>query len=106
MSADVKELQQLVERERMAEETVRKAKEQAHVIVKTARENAASILQTSDSNQKLEELKQAKLREIAQKKADMDKEHRRKISSLEAIAQENSEKAITYVTEQTLRADN
>lgn len=103
MSTDIKELQDLIERERVAEEKVRKAKEEAQVIVKRAREKAESILGAIDSDPSWEKLKQARSDEIARKKAEIEEEYKRKASALEKGAQETFEKAIERVLEETLR---
>jgi vacuolar-type H+-ATPase subunit H len=106
MAADIKELQELIEREKLAEEKVRRAEEEAQTILKTAREDAESIIRAIDSNQEWEKLRQAKKEEITRKKAEMLEKHRRKISIVERNARENFETATTYVTDQTLRVQN
>jgi vacuolar-type H+-ATPase subunit H len=103
LSADIKELQELIERERTAEEKVSKAKEEAQTIVKQAREKAESIMGTVESDPALEKLKQARQQEIARKKTDIEEEHRRKTSALEKDAQSNFEKAVELLLKETLR---
>ena len=103
MSADIKELQQLIDKERVAEEKVRKAKEEAQAIVKQARENAESILGEAESDPHLKELRQERNNEVARKKAEIEEDHKRKISAIETAAQKNFEKAIERVVEETLR---
>ena len=105
MSVDIKELQELIERERIAEEKVRKAKEEAQAILKNAREKAESILQAVDSEQNLEKVRQAKTHRIARKKADVEEEHQRKISLVDRTAREKLERAVAYVTKRTLRVE-
>ena len=103
MSADIKELQELIDKERVVEEEVRKAKEEALVIVKQAREKAESIVGAVESDPCWEKLKQARNDEIERKKAEIEAEYKRKISALEKVAQENFQKAIERVFEETLR---
>lgn len=105
MSMDIKELQELVERERIAEENVGRAKEEAQDILKKAREKAESIVQAIESDPYWEKLRQARKEEIARRKAEIETEYKRKISLVEKTAQENFEKAIVYVTERTLRVE-
>jgi V/A-type H+-transporting ATPase subunit G/H len=102
---DIKELQELIERERIAEEKVRKAKEEAQAILKNAREKAESILQAVDSDQNWEMVRQAKKEEIARKKAEVEEEHKQKISLVDKTAREKFERAVAYVTKRTLRVE-
>jgi len=102
---DIKELQELIERERIAEEKVRKAKEEAQAILKNAREKAESILQAVHSEQNLEKVRQAKTQQIARKKAEVEEEHKRKISLVDKAAREKFEGAVAYVTKRTLRVE-
>jgi vacuolar-type H+-ATPase subunit H len=102
---DIKELQELIERERIAEEKVRKTKEEAQAILKNAREKAESILQAVDSDQNWEMVRQAKKEEIARKKAEVEEEHKQKISLVDKTARENFERAVAYVTKRTLRVE-
>jgi V/A-type H+-transporting ATPase subunit G/H len=103
LSTDIKELQELIDRERVAEEKVRKANEEAQAILKEAREKAESIVKAVESDTRWDKLKQARNDEIARKKAEIDEEYKRKISALEKVAQENFEKAIERIFEETLR---
>jgi V/A-type H+-transporting ATPase subunit G/H len=103
LSTDIKDLQELIDRERVAEERVRKAKEEARAIVKQAREKAESIVKAVESDPRWEKLKQARKDEIAYKKAEIEEEYKRKVSAVEKVAQENFEKAIERVFEETLR---
>jgi len=105
LSVDIKELQELIERERVAEEKVRRAKEEAQNIMRIARQKAESIVKTIDSDPGWEKLRQARREEISRKKATIEEEYKRKISLLDKIAQENFEKAVAYVTKETLRVE-
>ena len=103
MATDIKELQDLIAREKNAQEEVRKAKEEAQAILKQAREKAEMALRAIESDPAWEKLKQAGNDEIARKKAEIQEEYKRKISSLEKAAQQNLEKAIARLFEETLR---
>jgi vacuolar-type H+-ATPase subunit H len=103
LSTDIKELQQLIERERLVEEKVRKVKEEAQAIVKQAREKAEKIVEAIDSDPYWERLKQARNDEVARKKTEIEEEYKRKVSALEKSAQENFEKVVERVLEETLR---
>jgi vacuolar-type H+-ATPase subunit H len=103
LSTDIKELQDLIAREKDAEEEVRKAKEEAQAILKRAREKAEVALGAIESDPAWEKLKQAGNDGIARKKAEIQEEYERKSSSLEKVAQQNLEKAIARLFEETLR---
>jgi V/A-type H+-transporting ATPase subunit G/H len=103
LSTDIKELQELIDRERVAEEKVRKAKQEAQAIVKEARDKAEIIVGAVDSDPRWEELKRAKNNEIERKKAEIEEEFKRKVSGLEASAKKNFSRAVERVFEQTLR---
>ena len=103
MSTDIKELQDLIAREKNAEEKVRKAKEEAQAILKQAREKAEVALGAIESDTAWEKLKQERNDEIARKKAEIQEEYKRKSSSLEKVAQQNLERAIARLFEDTLR---
>jgi len=105
LSVEIKELQELIEQERAAEEKVRKAKDEAQEIVKRAREKAESILQAVESNPYQEKLRQAKKEEIERKKTEINEEHKRKISALNKTAEQNFEKAVAFVTKEILRVE-
>jgi V/A-type H+-transporting ATPase subunit G/H len=103
LSTDIKELQELIERERFAEEKVRKAKEEAQAILKEARERAESIVKAAESDSRWEKLRQARNDEIVRKKAEIEEEYKRKISALDKVAQENFQKSVERIFEETLR---
>jgi V/A-type H+-transporting ATPase subunit G/H len=103
LSTDIKELQDLIAREKNAEEEVRRAKEEAQAILKQAREKAEAALGAIESDPAWEKLKQARNDEIAHKKAVIQEEYKRKSSSLEKVAQQNLEKAVARLFEETLR---
>jgi vacuolar-type H+-ATPase subunit H len=103
LSTDIKELQDLIAREKNAEEEVRKAKEEAQAILKQAREKAEVALGAIESDPAWEELKQARNDEVARKKTEIQEEYKRKSSSLEKVAQQNLEKAVARLFEETLR---
>ena len=103
MSTNIKELQDLIAREKNAEEKVRKAKEEVQAILKQAREKAEVALGAIESDPAWEKLKQARNDEMARKKAEIQEEYERRSSSLEKVAQQNLEKAIARLFEETLR---
>jgi vacuolar-type H+-ATPase subunit H len=103
LSTDIKELQELIDRERVAEEKVRKTKQEAQAVVKQAHEKAEAIVGAIDSDSCWEKLKRARSDEIARKKAEIEEEYKRKISVLDKTAQESFLKAVERVYEQTLR---
>jgi vacuolar-type H+-ATPase subunit H len=105
MSVEIKELQELIERERLAEERVQEAKEKAQDILKKAREKAVSLVQAIESDPQWEKLKQARNDELARQKAEIEEEYKRKTSTLEKAAQKNFERAIQLVIEETLRVE-
>ena len=103
MSTEIKEIQELIDRERVAEEKVRKAKQEAQTIVKQAREKAETIVGAIDSDPSWEKLKRAREDEIVRKKSEIEEEYKRKIAALDKSARENFSKAVERVFEQTLR---
>ena len=103
MSTDIKELQDLISREKNAEEKVRKAKDEAQAILKQAHEKAEALVGAIGSDPAWEEVKQARNDEIARKKLEIQEEYKQKTSSLEKTAQQNFEKAVGRVFEETLR---
>jgi len=103
LSTDIKELQDLIDREKVAEEKVRKTKQEAQETVKQAHEKAETIVRAIDSDPCWEKLKRARSDEIARKKAEIEEEDKRKVSALEKSAQESFLKAVERVFEQTLR---
>lgn len=103
MSADIKELQELIGRERVSEEKVRKAKEDAQAIVKQAREQAESTVRSIESDPGWEKLRRARNDEIGRKKVEIEEQYKRNVSALEKVAHENYEKAIARLIEETLR---
>lgn len=105
MSVEIKELQELIEQERAAEEKVRKAKEEAQEIVKRAREKAELVVQETASDPYQQKLRQTKKEETERKKAEIDEEYKRKISTLNKTAKDNFEKAIAFVTKEILKVE-
>jgi len=105
LSIEIRELQEVIEQEKAAEERVRRAKEEAQEIVKRAREKAESIVQALESDPYKEKLRQAKREETARKKAEIEEEFKRKIQILDKTAEESFEKAVEYVVKGTLSAE-
>jgi vacuolar-type H+-ATPase subunit H len=103
LSLDIKELQELVEREKRIEENAKRAKEEAGNILKKAHEEAESIVQAIQLDPEWEKLKQKKNDEIIRKKAGIEEEYKRNVALLEKAAQENLEKAIERIIEETLK---
>jgi len=103
MSADIKELRELIEREKAAEEKVARAKEEAETILKRAREKAGTIVHETEADPSWDKLKQESTDRIARKKAEIKEEHDRTVSVLETTAQANAEKAVKRVIEEVLK---
>jgi vacuolar-type H+-ATPase subunit H len=103
LSTDIKELQGLIAKEKSAAERVRKAKEDAQTILKQARERTEVALGAIESDPAWEKLRQAGNDNIARKKAEIQEEYERERSSLEKAAQQNFDKAIARLFEETLR---
>ena len=103
MSTDIKELQELIDRERVAEEKVRKAKQEAETILKAAREKAEAIIGAIDADPTWEQLRRARKDEIARKKAEIEEKSKQEALSLEKSAEKNFSKAVEHAFEQTLR---
>ena len=102
---EIKELQELIERERVSEEKIRKAREEAQEIVKRAREKAESLVQSIESDPYQRKLRSAKEQEIVQKKAEIDREYEKKRTVLNKTAEKNFEKAIEFVNKEMLRVE-
>jgi len=103
LSTDIKELQELIDRERVAEEKVRKAKEGAEAILKVARDKAESIIVAVDADPLWEQLRQARNNEISLKKAEIEEESKQEVLALKKNAEKNFPKAVEHAFEQTLR---
>jgi len=103
LSVDLKELQELIEQERAAEEKVRRAKEEAQNILKAAHEKAESIVQAIDSDPDWEKLRRARKEEMTTRKSQIEEEYSRRTALLERTAQQNFENAIAYLVKETLR---
>lgn len=103
MSVDIKELQELIEQERAAEERVKRAKEEAQNILKAALEKAESIKQAADTDPSPEKLRKAKQEEMMKGKKGMEEDDKRNITLLQRTAQQNFEKAVEHVVKETLR---
>lgn len=105
MSVDIKELQELIEQEKSAEQKVRAARQEAQSLVQSARERAESTLQGVDSDPHWEEMRRAGKEQIAKGKAELEEEHKRKIAGLEKGAHGNFEKAVADVVKEILRVE-
>jgi vacuolar-type H+-ATPase subunit H len=105
MSVDIKELQELIEQEKSAEQKIRAAKQEAQNVVQVAREKAESVIQEVDSGPHWEEMKRTRKEQITRGKAELDEEHKRKIALLEKAAQRNFEKAVASVAKEILRVE-
>ena len=105
MSADIKELQELIEREKAAEEKVTGAKEEAETILKKAREKAGAIVHETEADSSWDKLKQESKDRIARRQAEIKEEHDRKVAALETTAQANAEKAVKRVIEEVLSVE-
>jgi vacuolar-type H+-ATPase subunit H len=103
MSTDIKELRDLIERERAAEEKVRKAKEDAQAILKQAREHVELTLRAIESDPSWENIRRVRNDDIVRKKAEIEEEYKRNVSTLEKVAHMNYDKAIARLVEETLR---
>jgi V/A-type H+-transporting ATPase subunit G/H len=105
LAVEIKELQELIDEEKAAEEKVRRAKQEAQEILQAAHQKAESILQTFDSDPSWEKLRKAGEEEITKRKAEVEEEHKRKIAELNSAAQQNFEKAVAYVVKEALGAE-
>jgi len=103
LSVDIKELQELIEQERAAEERVKRAKEDAQNILKAAHEKAESIKQAADTDPSPEKFRKTKREEIMKVKKEMEEDDKRNITLLQRTAQRNFEKAVEHVVKETLR---
>jgi vacuolar-type H+-ATPase subunit H len=105
LSVDIKELQELIEEEKAAEERVRRATEEAQNILEAAREKAESTVQAVDSDPSWEKLRKAGEEEIMKRRVEMEEEYEQKTRLLNRTAVQNFEKAVAYVVKETLGAE-
>ena len=89
--------------ERAAEERVRKAKEDAQVLVKEAREKAESIVRAIESDPTWEESRRARSDEIGRYKREIEEKYKQDAAALGKLASENFEKAVARLVQETLR---
>jgi V/A-type H+-transporting ATPase subunit G/H len=94
---DIKELQELIEEEKTAEERVKKAKEEAQNIIRAAREKAESIDQATDADPSWENDRKFKQEDMMKRKQEMEQEDKQKIDRLQRTAQQNFHKAVEQV---------
>jgi V/A-type H+-transporting ATPase subunit G/H len=106
LAVEIKELQELIEEEKAAQERVGKAKQEAQEILKAAHEKAESIVQAFDSDPSWEKLRKTGEEEIMKRKAEVEEEYKRKTAELNKTAQQNFEKAVAYVVKEALGAEN
>jgi V/A-type H+-transporting ATPase subunit G/H len=99
----IKELQELIAQERAGEEKIRRAKEEAQEILKRAREKADSLVKATESDLYQQKLRSAKKEETERRKTEIEEEYKRKISELNKTAEQNLERAVTFVTKEILR---
>jgi len=105
LSVDIKELQELIEEEKSAEERVRKARQDAEEMLAKARQQADAIIHASELDLHLQELREARKAEFAKRKADVEDEYKERLSALEGSSQRNFEKAVAKLTEEALRVE-
>jgi V/A-type H+-transporting ATPase subunit G/H len=105
LSLEITELQELIAQEKEAEGKVRKAREQAEEILKKAREEAESAAQAIESDQHQSKTREAKKEQIGRKKAEIEKEYKLKLAALNKVAEENFEKAVTFVTKEVVKVE-
>jgi vacuolar-type H+-ATPase subunit H len=105
LSVEIRELQELIEEEKAAEERVRRAKQDAQDILKAAHEKAESILQAVESDPSWEKLRKTGDEEIVRRKAEVEEEYKRKINELNRVAEQNFGKAVAYVVKEMLEAE-
>jgi vacuolar-type H+-ATPase subunit H len=105
LSVHIKELQELIEEEKAAEERVRRTREETQNILKAAHERAESIVQAVESDPSWEKLREAGAEEILKRKAEMEEEYKQEISVLNSTAEQNFEKAVAYVVKKMLGAE-
>ena len=105
MSEDIKELQELVEQEKLAEQKIAKAKEDAQSILKSARERAESIIQAVDSDPVWPKLRQSSEEKRALRKTELEEEFRRTIALLNKTAEQTFAQAVDYVVKETMRVN-
>ena len=105
MSVDIKELQELIEEERSAEEKVRRAKEDAQESLSKAREQAGTIIHASELDVHLQELREARRDEFAKKKTNLENEYKKKLAALEESSRSNLNKAVERLVQEALRVE-
>jgi vacuolar-type H+-ATPase subunit H len=105
MSTDIEELRRLIEKEKAAQEKVKKAKEEADIIVRKAREKGDMIIQEAQSDPRWNKLREEASNRLTRQKAEMEEEYKEKASALEKAAQANVGKAIERVVEETLKVE-
>ena len=103
MPVDIKELQELIEEEKIAGERLRKAKEDAQETLTKARQQADAIIHASELDVRLQELRQARKTEYEKRKADIENEYKEKLSAIEESSQRNFNKAVALLTQEALR---
>jgi len=103
LSAEIKELQELLDREKLIEDQVKKAKETARGILEAAHKEADSIISAIEMDPEWEKLEGAKTDDILRKKHELEEQYTRNIAALGKTALENLDTAINRIIDETLR---
>ncbi len=99
----IEDLKVLVQQEKESEEKLKKAMEEANSIVKKAREDADRILENAENPKQYDDVFQAGLTEINEKKKLLEKETEKKIERIRAKAKKNMEKATALIVKRILK---
>jgi len=92
----------LVKQEKESEEKLRKTREEAASLIEGSKENALKILQEAEDPKHYDDIYEARLKEIEEKKKMMESKINEKIERIRETANKNLEKTISLIVKYVL----
>ena len=103
MSKDIEELIKLIEQEKIAENKINEAHHNAEETIRKAKEEAKKIMNMAQSSSSTTESQNLRREEFEEEKRQIEKEHDRKIDSLNKLARKNFDQTVKIIIEEVMR---
>ena len=103
MSKDIEELIKIIEQEKIAEKKINEAHQNAEETIKRAKEEAKKIMNAAESSPSTTESQNLRRKDFEEEKLQIEKKHARNIDALNDIAKKNFDQTVKMIIEEVMR---
>jgi vacuolar-type H+-ATPase subunit H len=103
LSKDIEELIKIIEQEKIAENKINEARQNAEETIKRAKEEAKKIMNAAESSPSTTKSQNLRHKDFEEEKRQIEKKHERKIDVLNELAKKNFDQTVKIIIEEVMK---